>query len=97
MTRIVVDPGELDRFAGLAVQAADDYGARATALRTLEPVPMPPDVATAIADGLSRVASNIDALSAALYAEAMMLRTRAAVLDPVLRRYLVAERSGQPG
>ena len=96
MTRIVVDPDELDRFAGLAIQAADDYGSRATALRSLEPVTMPPDVASVVADGISRVATNVDALAAGLYAEAMMLRTRAAVLDPVLRRYLVTGPAGRP-
>lgn len=96
MTRIVVDPDELDRFAGLAIQAADDYGARATSLRSLEPVAMPPDVASVIAEGIARAATNVDALAAGLYAEAMMLRTRAAVLDPVLRRYLVTGPAGRP-
>lgn len=97
MTRIVVDPDELDRFAGLAIQAADDYGSRATSLRNLEPVAMPPDVASVIADGVARVAGNVDALAAGLYAEAMMLRARAAVLDPVLRRYLSTGPAGRPG
>jgi hypothetical protein len=97
VTRIVVDPEELDRFAGLATQAADEYGSRASALRSLGPVTMPPDVAATVADAVARVASNLDALSAGLYAEAMMLRARAAVLDPVLRRYLVTGPAEQPG
>lgn len=88
MTRIVVDPEELDRFAALSAQAADDYAARAASLRNLEVIPMPPEVAGAIADGIARVASDIETLAASLYAEATLLRVRAAVLDPLLRRYL---------
>lgn len=96
VTRIVIDPDELNRFAGLAMEAAEDYGSRAAALRAYDMVPMPPEVASVVADGLARVAANIDALSASLYAEAALLRARAAVLDPVLRRYLPSP-GEQPG
>ncbi len=97
MTRIVVDPEELDRFAALALEAAEDYASRALALRAYEVVPMPPDIASVVFDGMARIASNLDALSASLYAEAAMLRARAAALDPLLRRYLVPGRAAPPG
>lgn len=96
MTRIVVDPNELERFAGLAVEAAEDYESCAAALGNLEHVSMPPDMAT-IVNGVVRIAADVDALSAFLYAEAMMVRTRAAVLDPLLRRYLVSRPTEPPG
>ena len=88
MARIVIDPDELDRFAVLVSEAADDYGARSGALRTLQTIPMPPEVAAAVADGVARVATDLDRLSTSLYAEAVMLRARAALLDPVRRRFL---------
>lgn len=97
MTRIVVDPVELDRFAGLAVEAADDYATRASALRNHEPVAMPPEVAGTITDAIANVAANLDVLATSLYAEALLLRSRAAILDPALRRYLSARTDGQPG
>ena len=97
MTRIVVDPDELNRFAGLALDAADDYAGRASSLRAHAPVAMPPEVAGAIADGIARVAGDIDALATSLYAEAILLRSRAAILDPALRRYLSPGTAAQPG
>ena len=97
VTRIVIDPDELDRFAGLALEAAEDYASRASALRSHEEIPMPPEFAGVVADGVARVASTIDSLAASLYAEAVTLRARAAVLDPVLRRYLLRGSAGQPG
>ena len=87
--RIVLDPEELNRFAAFVAEAADDHGERATRLRALESPSMPDEVASIVTHALSRVASDLEALSAGLYAEALGLRVRAAALDPVLRTYLM--------
>lgn len=87
--RIVVDPKELNRFAAFVVEAADDHVARANRLRALESPSMPGDIAATVADGIGRVASDLENLSSGLYAQAFALRARAAVLDPLLRRYLM--------
>lgn len=97
MTRIVIDPDELDRFAALSVEAAEDYASRAEMLRALEMTPLPPEVASVVGDGIARVATTLDGLSAALHAEALVLRARAGALDPILRRYLVSHLAGRPG
>jgi len=91
--RIVIDPDELNRFAAFATEAADDYGMRASRITALEIPPMPREVAAVVADALGRVAADLTDLSAGLYAEATLLRTRAALLDPVVSRYLPANLS----
>ena len=97
MTRIVLDPEELNRFAAVAAEAADDHGSRASRLRAMEVPPMPQDVASIIHHELLRVSGVLDALAANLYAEGLVLRARAAALDPVLSRYLTARVGAQPG
>lgn len=97
MTRIVIDPDELNRFAALSVEAAEDYGERAEMLRAFEVTALPAEIASVVGDGIARVASTLDGLSAALHAEALVLRARAGALDPILRRYLVANLAARPG
>ena len=97
MTRIVLDPEELNRFAAFSADAADDYSARAARVRSLEVPPMPPEVASIVQNELLRVSSTLEGLAANLYAEALVLRARAAALDPALRRYLTARLAAQPG
>ena len=95
--RIVLDPDELNRFAALTSEAADDYASRAARLRATEIPPMPGEVASSTLDALGRIAGDLEALSANLFAEALVLRARAAALDPVLRRYLMGAFVSQPG
>lgn len=95
--RIVIDPEELNRFAAFVVEAADDHAARAARLRGLESPSMPPDIASSTAAGIAKVASDLEGLSAGLYAEALALRARAAVFDPALRRYLMPRLASPPG
>ena len=97
MTRIVLDPDELHRFSGLAVEAADDHSARAGRLRTVEMPEMPPEVGTVVAGALGRVAADLEEVASGLYAEAMLLRIRAAVLEPALMRSLVGRMAAPPG
>lgn len=97
MTRIVLDPEELERFSGFAVEAADDHSARATRLRSLGLPAMPPEVETVIGDAIGRVAADLDAVAGGLYAEAMLLRIRASVLEPTLRRFLMGRSDAPPG
>jgi len=95
--RIVVDPDELNRFAALAVEAADDHAASSERLARLELPAMPPEVTLLVSDALGRVASDLRDLSTVLYAEALVLRARAAALDPALRRYLMRGLTSLPG
>ena len=97
MTRIVLDPGELDRFAGFAAEAADDHAARAARFRSMELPEMPADAAALAGEGLSRIADDLDRLATTLYAEALMLRSRAGLLDPAVRPYLAASLRALPG
>ena len=97
MTRIVLDPDELNRFAAVAAEAADDHASRASRLSALEVPPMPQDVAAVVRNELLRVSGVLDALATNLYAEALVLRARAAALDPVLSRFLTARVGAQPG
>lgn len=87
--RIVLDPEELNRFAAFVVEAADDHAERATRLRALESPPMPEGFAATVDHAIERVAADLEALSAGLYAEALGLRVRAAALNPVLRTYVM--------
>lgn len=97
MTRIVLDPDELDRFSGFAVEAADDHAARVGRLRALDIPAMPSEVESVIVDAIGRVAADLEEVTSGLYAEAMMLRIRAAVLEPALRRFLVGRMAGPRG
>ena len=97
MTRIVLDPEELDRFSGFAVEAADDHAGRASRLRSLAMPAMPPETEAVILDAIGRVAADLDHVADGLYAEAMLLRMRASVLEPMLRRFLVGRSDAQPG
>ena len=96
MTRIAIDPEELGRFAGLTVEAADDYSSRAARLRGTDRPPMPPDIAATVNDALHRIAGSLDHLAMALYGEALVLRTRAAVFDPATRSYVLANLQSLP-
>ena len=97
--RIVLDPGELDRFAGFLVDSADDHGSRGARLRAMamELPAMPPEVASSVRAGVERVARDLEGLSGSLYAEALVLRARAAALDPALRRFLTQRFFAPPG
>jgi len=91
--RIVVDPEELNRFAAFVMEAADDHAARAGRIAGLDMPAMPTEVASVVADSVKRVADDLTNLSAGLYGEALLLRARAAALDPVLSRYVLAHLS----
>lgn len=95
--RIVLDPDELNRFAAFVVEAADDHADCAARLRAFEMPAMPPDVESAVTEGLGRVARDLEGLSTGLYGEALVLRARAAALDPVLRGYLTESFLSRPG
>ncbi len=95
--RIVVDPEELNRFAALAVEAADDDAALADRLAATELPPMPYELASPLTDALARVVSDLEDLSTTLYAEALMLRARAGTLDPTVRPFLMRGLSSLPG
>ena len=97
MTRIALDPEELNRFAALAVEAADDYSARATRLRGTELPPMPADIAVAVNEALQRIGADVDQLATALYGEALILRTRASAVDPVVRGFILGNLPSLPG
>ena len=94
--RIVLDPDELNRFAAFTEEAADDHGTRAARLAAQELPPMPGEVAVLVGDALARVADDLTTLSASLYAEALLLRARAAALDPAVRPYLMRALSSLP-
>ena len=96
MTRIVLDPDELHRFSGLAVEAADDHSARAGRLRALDMPAMPPEVESVVAHALGRVVADLEGVAAGLYAEAMLLKIRASVLEPALSRFLVERMAAPP-
>ena len=96
MTRIVVNPNELNRFAAIVSEAADDHAARAARLRAMGLPEMPPDVAALARDSLGRIADDLDGLTTSLYAEALVLRSRAGILDPVVRPFLLLSLSALP-
>lgn len=95
--RIVVDPEELTRFAAFAVEAADDHAARAGRIASLDIPAMPAEVASVVTAALAGVADDLTALSASLYGEALLLRLRASVLDPMVNRHLMGGLPSPPG
>ncbi|MBW3595263.1 MAG: hypothetical protein KY391_06755 [Actinobacteria bacterium] len=94
--RIFIDPDELNRFAGFAAAAADDHSDRAARLRSMELPPMPDEVRAAVGDALARVVADLEDLAGSLYGEGLMLRSRAAAVDPVLSSYLMRGLSSLP-
>ncbi len=95
--RIVIDPEELNRFAAFNAEAADDHATRAGRLRTVDIPPMPPEVERLVRGELDRIATVLDVVATTLYAEALMSRSRAGMLDPTISRYLIGSLGARPG
>ena len=81
MTRIVLDPNELNRVAGYITEAAVSYSEIASSLQQRDLPEMPETLTAAVGAGLTRVAERLDDLGGRLDASAHLLRTRAAVVD----------------
>lgn len=81
MTRIVLDPGELKRVAGYIAEASVAYSDIASNLQQRDLPEMPPPLTDAVAGGLARAAERLGDLGGRLDASALLLRTRAAVVD----------------
>ena len=81
MTRVVLDPGELNRVADQVDEAATAYLeiGRGVTDRVLPAMPAP--IADAIASGLATAGARLEDLSSKLNAQAYLLRTRAAIVE----------------
>ena len=89
MTRIVIDPDQLYRVAGLMTEAADDYSERARQLRTRALPAMPAAVLANVEPAVGSVAHSLDDAAARLDAEAVLLRLRAAIFTGDNGRFAV--------
>ena len=81
MTRIVLDPNELNRVAGYITEAAVSYADIASSLQHRDLPEMPETLGAAVGAGLARAAARLDDLGGRLEASAVLLQTRAAVVE----------------